>query len=188
MGERRRRSGLAVAIWAAVSLCGSASAETRPQQRPAPPERPAIPAPTAADCEVPATRDALLANPERVVEAAAQYGMELNRYSEQLMAWRGGQLIGAGRWTEEQERAFAARLLENEAFVTEAAAGMNMAMDVLEPAMQAADESRPAAERCRSLIAMVDLFDGLTASVERQWLIVDQVYDAEARRLGLNLE
>ena len=186
----REKSGLKALLGCAILIASTAAPGTaRAQQEPRPtPPQPSLPAVTAADCEAPATRDALLADPEAVIETASRHGMELNRHSERLMEWRGDQFVRAGRWTEADKRAFAARLLENEAFVTEAAAGINMAMEVLEPAMQAADESRPAAERCRSLIAMVGVFDRLTESVERQWRIVDEAYAAEARRLGVSLD
>ena len=188
------RSGLkAAGLALALLLDGGALAQEQaeapaPITRPAPPRRPDLPLPTDADCEVPATRDALLADPEAVIMASSQYARDLNLYTDQLMNWWSEQLIQSGRWTEQDKSEFGMRILQDPEFGREFEAGLDLVGEVMEPAMLIGDESRPADERCRAIIAAQQAFDGITASVEVQWGIINRLFAVEAARLGVSLE
>ena len=147
-----------------------------------------MPSPSAADCAAPATRDALLADPEAVIHAAGRYATALNAYSDQLMRWRSDQLVSTGRWTRDDALAFGLRILEDADFSREMETGFRLAHEVVEPMMKVGDDRRPAAERCEALIAAQGVFDRITASVETQWGIIDRLFAAEAQRLGVALD
>lgn len=179
---------MALAAAGAAPAQESSSPEAAPVARPTRPERPAAPAVSAGDCATPSIRDRLLADPEAVIRAAGSYGTALNAYSDQLMRWRGDQLVRSGRWTRDDERAFAMRILDDPEFGREAEAGMAMAGEVMQPMIRVADESLPPEERCRSLIAAQDVFDRITASIETQYGIIDRLFEAETQRLGVSLD
>src|SRR4029453_11879831 len=125
----------AAGITLALLLVSSAQAQTQapaPVVRPLPPQRPELPLPSEADCEVPATRDALLADPESAMQAASRYAMELNAYSDQLMEWRSDQMLRSGHWTEEDKSAFGMRILQDPQFRRELEAGRGVAGETLD--------------------------------------------------------
>jgi len=171
---------------AALTALSLLAAPTGPP--PAPGEPPALLSLTARDCEDPARRAELLRTAEAGMAEVRAYGEALNALSTALMEWRGAQLVAAGRWSEDDKSRFAAEMLSNPEFMTEAEAGMGMAMDVVEPAMRAGDESRPELERCHGLVEMHAVFARITDSVRRQWGIVERLYAAEAQRLGVTLD
>jgi len=184
-----KATGIALAL---LLASGSGAQEptqaSNPVTRPVPPQRPELPLPSEADCEAPATRDALLADPEAAMQAASRYAMELNAFSDQLMEWRSDQLLRTGHWTEENRSAFGMRILQDPEFGRELEAGLGLVGEIMEPAMKIGDESVDPAERCRSLIAVQGAFQRITASVEVQWGIIDRLFAAEAARLGVTLE
>ena len=140
--------------------------------------------PTEADCEVPATRDALLADPEAAMQAASRYGMELHAYSDQLMEWRSEQLLRSGRWTQDDKGAFGMRILQDPDFSRELEAGLRLVGEMMEPAFKIGDESIAPVERCLSLIAVQNALQRITASVEVQSGLIDRLFAAEAARVG----
>ena len=188
------RSGLKAAGLALALLSGSAalaqeqSEAPAPVARPAPPQRPDLPLPTEADCEVPATRDALLADPETAMQAASRYAMELNAYSDQLMEWRSEQLLQSGRWTQDDKGAFGMRILQDQDFGRELEAGLGLVGEMMEPAMMIGDTSLAPVERCRSLIAVQNVLQRISSSVEVQWGIIDRLFAAEGQRVGATLD
>ena len=180
-----KATGIALALLLASGAQAQAPA---PVTRPLPPQRPELPLPSEADCEAPATRDALLADPEAAMQAASRYAMELNAYSDQLMEWRSYQMLQSGHWTEADKGAFGMRILQDPEFGRELEAGLGLVGEMMEPAMKIGDESVDPVERCRSLIAIQGAFQRITASVELQWGIIDRLFAAEAARLGVALE
>jgi hypothetical protein len=184
-----KAAGLALALLLDNGALAQEQAEApAPVTRPAPPRRPELPMPSEADCEVPATRDALLADPEAAMQAASRYGLELNAYSDQLMEWRSDQMLRSGRWTRDDKAAFGMRILQDPEFGRELEAGLGLVGEIMEPAMKIGDESVDPIERCRSLIAIQGAFQRITASVEAQWAIIDRLFAVEAARLGVTLE
>ena len=189
------RSALkAAGIALALLMAGGAQAQEQatladpaPTTRPTPPQRPDLPLPSGSDCEVPATRDALLADPEAAMQAASRYAMELNAYSDQLMEWRSEQLLRTGRWSQDDKGAFGMRILQDPDFGRELEAGLGLVGEMMEPAMKIGDESLDPVERCRSLIAVQNVLQRIGTSVEVQWGIIDRLFAAEAQRLGVVL-
>lgn len=182
-----KAAGIALALLLANSVQAQEQAPA-PVTRPVPPQRPELPLPSEADCEVPATRDALLADPEAAMQAASRYAMELNAYSDQLMEWRSDEMLRSGHWTSEDKAAFGMRILQDPEFGRELEAGLGLAGEIMEPAMKIGDESVDPVDRCRSLIAIQGAFQRITTSVEVQWTIIDRLFAAEAARLGVTLE
>ena len=189
MRSRAKAAALALGLLASVGLAsqpafGGEDAASRPQ----PPRRPALPVVSEADCDVPERREALVADPEAAMQAASSYGRALNHYSERLMEWRSDRFIRAGRWTAADKNAFGMRILQDPDFSRELEQGMRLVGGIMEPAMVIGDEARPAIDRCLALLAIQQAFDGITASVEAQWVIIDRLFAAEAQRLGVTLD
>ena len=184
----------AAGIALVLLMAGGAQAQEQaplaaaPTPRPTPPQRPDLPLPSGSDCEVPATRDALLADPEAAMQAASRYAMELNAYSDQLMEWRSEQLLRTGRWSQVDKGAFGMRILQDPDFGRELEAGLGLVGEMMEPAMKIGDESLDPVERCRSLIAVQNVLQRIGTSVEVQWGIIDRLFAAEAQRLGVVLD
>lgn len=153
--------------------------------RPQPPARPQLPAIDAAQCDDPARQQAVAARPEELVGPVMAWGNAMGRYQEELMAWKANRFIAAGRWTRTQAGDFALGLLRNRAL----GESMMRSSGLLQELMLTVAASRETPrETCQMVVRLEALMRRVAAHVEDQWRLMEAAYDAEARRLGVNVQ
>lgn len=156
------------------------------------PEPPTLPLPARPEpgvCADPARRDAFVASFSAASMKALEYSQAGSRYSEHLAQWKGQQLIDKGVWTKQRAEAFALTAISDPIIGPEFEAQMKRLMPMLEHLMafSEAQDSNPAMA-CAEALKTLDIVQAMTASNERQWKRMHDLYDAEARRLKVTLD
>ena len=182
---------LAALLGLLASLAASGVAQQRPPApgtRPVAPARPALPAGNVADCDDPARRGALMADPQRFVLPALEYGSAYRRYLEAMVAWWAGRLIRSGRWTEARRSEFEQGLGALPEVVSASQtqeAGLREVMGTMNGPMSG--DLNSAAE-CRTGVARQNGLRQIVEGSEAMLRAIEAAYRAEAARLGVTLD
>jgi hypothetical protein len=159
-----------------------------PATRPAAPHRPALLAGNLADCDDPARRQALMADPQALVLPALEYGSAYRRYLGAMIAWWGGQLMHSGRWTEAQRGAFEGGLGALPGVMSAGLAQAAALRDVMATMNGPISEDLTSAAACRTGVARQNGLRQIVEGSEALLRALEAAYRAEAVRLGVALE
>jgi hypothetical protein len=159
-----------------------------PATRPVAPERPALPAGNPADCDDPALRQALMADPQAFVLPALEYGSAYRRHLGAMVAWWGGQLMRSGRWTEAQRSAFEEGLGALPDVMSAAQAQAAALREVMATMNGPISEDLTSAAACRTGIQRQNGLRQIVEASEALLRALETAYRAEAVRLGVTLE
>jgi len=149
-----------------------------------PPARPALDA-----CATTEGKAAMISGFESNIENALAFAQAGNRYGDELLHWKGQQLVDKGVWTEKQESAFAAQLLLEPQFLAYFQNSLNLTLNLMKP-LGALDDARKAGNeqaQCQAAVDGINAMHDLIDSVFKHWQFTIDRYDAVAKARGVSL-
>ncbi len=170
----------------ALLIANTAPASVPPRApKPAPPTAITLPSLDAAMCEKTPGEEAIM-QPMIDVQTA---GAANDRQNEALLDWKAARIEAAGAWSKADRMAFARKLLADPVLQ----ASMTRKQSLMTRMMQTIGAYDTTMKRGEPKLACVQFVDGFrpimaeSAQNATDWLHIQGLYDAEAKRLGVSL-
>ena len=152
---------------------------------------PALPRPViapelrATDCANAEQRKRLADQGEAAFAAADPILQQANGAMKARMQAHGDRLVARGVWKEADRARFAGQLFADPAFVDHGMKAMAVVVEMMEALEALAAAEQDEQRRCRAMILMLGHAERGLAVADEGWRLIDRLYAAEARRLGV---
>lgn len=141
---------------------------------------------TAAACDDPAQRKALLATDPDKLDVLNQLRAK-SEANEAKMRTLVDRLAERAKWTPKQRSDFGLKLLSAPGLDKLMTAGFDLAGTMMKQ-MGIVMESKDEQKNCHAIVDMMALLPKIDANAQSQWDLMRGVVEGEAKRLGISLE